>query len=456
MKGRVRRLTSYLIPYTSPIGVWPMTKPISRRTFIKRTGIASLGVTAFPHIIPSTALGADGAIAPSNRIVMGAIGTGGQGMYDMRTFLGNPEVQIVAVCDVDRDHRDDAKKAVDQKYGNTDCASYNDFCEVLARPDIDAVTVCTPDHWHGLICIMAAKNGKDMYCEKPLVNAIAEGRAVCDAVQRYGRVLQTGSHERSRPNARYACELVRNGRVGKLHTIHVNLPWDDRDLSALPVPMPVPDGFDYDMWLGPTPWYPYTEKRCHFWFRYILEYSGGEVTDRGAHVIDIGQLGNGTDDTGPIEVEGKGDFLRAGLFDIAVKYHFEFLYANGVRMICSAKQPRGLKFEGNDGWVFIHIHGGDLEASKPEMLKEVIGPNEVHLGRSPSHHQNFLDAVKTRGKTFAHEEVGHRTATMCHLANIAMLTGRKLKWDPAAERITNDETAQLMTRRPMRGEWRLT
>ena len=433
-----------------------MDRPISRRAFIKKTGIASLGVTAFPYIIPSTALGADGAIAPSNRIVMGAIGTGGQGTGNMRAFLGNPAVQMVAVCDVDRAHREEAKGIVDQKYGNTGCAAYNDFRELLVRPDIDAVCIGTPDHWHGLICIMAAKNGKDMYCEKPLVNTVAEGRAVCDAVKRYGRVLQTGSHERSRPNARYACELVRNGRVGKLHTIHVNLPWDNRDLTTMPVPMPVPDGFDYDMWLGPTPWYPYTEKRCHFWFRYILEYSGGEVTDRGAHVIDIGQLGNGTDDTGPIEIEGKGNFLRAGLYDIAVDYHFEFQYANGVRMICSTNQPRGLKFEGTDGWVFIHIHGGDLEASKPEMLKEVIGPNEVHLGRSPNHHQNFLDAVKTRGKPFAHEEIGCRTATMCHLANIAMLTGRKLKWDPVAERITNDETAQLMTRRPMRGEWKLT
>ncbi len=432
-----------------------MSKRISRRDFIRKTGAASLGAAAFPYIIPSRALGADGAVAPSNRIVMGAIGTGGQGTGNMRAFLGNNDVQMVAVCDVDRGHRDQAKKIVDQKYGNGDCSSYSDFRELLARKDIDAICNGTPDFWHGLISIAAAKAGKDMYCEKPLVNTIAEGRAVCDAVKRYGRVLQTGSHERSRPNARYACELVRNGRIGKLHTIHVNLPWDNRDLSALPVAMPVPDGFDYDMWLGPTPWYPYTEKRCHFWFRYILEYSGGEVTDRGAHVIDIGQLGNNTDNTGPIEVEGKGDFLRAGLFDVAVKYHFEFLYANGVRMICTTNEPRGLKFEGTDGWVFVHIHGGDLEASSPALLKEVIGPNEVNLGRSSSHHLNFLNAVKTRGKTFAHEEIGHRTATLCHLANIAMLTGRKLKWDPVAERITNDEEAQRMTYRPMRGEWRL-
>jgi hypothetical protein len=220
--------------------------------------------------------------------------------------------------------------------------------------------------------------------------------------------------------------------------------------------MPVPEGFDYDLWLGPTPWFPYTEKRCHFWFRYILEYSGGEVTDRGAHIIDIGQLGNGTDDTGPVEVAGKGEFLRDGLFDIAVNYRFEFTYANGVKMLCTTNQPRGLKFEGTDGWVFIHIHGGRLQASSPALLKEVIGPNEMHLGRSPGHHADFLRAVRTRGTTVAPAEVGHHTATMCHLANIAMLTGRTLKWDPVNERVTNDEEAQRMTWRPMRGEWRLT
>lgn len=426
----------------------------SRRDFLKKVGLASMGTVAFPYIIPSSALGADGATAPSNRIVMGAIGTGGQGTGNMRAFLGRPDVQMVAVCDVDTSHRNAAKGIVDEKYGNQDCAAYNDFRELTGRTDIDAVCIGTPDHWHGLISIDAAKNGKDIYCEKPLVNTVAEGRAVCDAVNRYGRVLQTGSHERSRPNARYACELVRNGRVGKLHTIWINLPWDDRDLTTKGVPMPVPEGFDYDMWLGPCDWQPYTEKRCHFWFRYILDYSGGEVTDRGAHVIDIGQLGNGTDDTGPIEVEGKGKFLREGLFDIAEDYHFEFLYANGVRMICSTNGPRGVKFEGDAGWVFVHIHGGNLEASTPGLLKEVIGPNELHLGRSPNHHDNFIQAVKTRGTPFASCEIGHRSATMCHLANIAMLTGKKLKWDPVAERITNDDEAQRMTCRPPRDKWR--
>ncbi len=428
----------------------------TRRDFLRRTAAVSAGAAAFPYIVPSSALGADGSVAPSNRIVMGAIGTGGQGTYDMKALMGQPEVQMVAVCDVDTSRRENAKNIVDQNNGDKGCALYNDFRELLARDDIDAVSVTTPDYWHGLMCIAAAKSGKDIYCEKPLVNTIAEGRAVCNAVKRYGRVLQTGSQERSGNNARYAAELVRNGRIGKVHTIHINLPWDERDLSAKEIPMPVPAGFDYDMWLGPTPWYPYTEKRCHFWFRYILEYSGGEVTDRGAHVIDLGQLGNGTDDTGPVEVTGKGEFLRDGLFDCAVKYQFDFTYANGVKMLCSSNGPRGVKFEGTDGWILIHVHGGALEASSPSLLKEVIGPNEIHVGRSPGHHADFIRNVKSRGLPVAHPEVGHRTATMCHLANIAMLTGRTLKWDPVAERITNDDEAQRMTYRPMRGEWRLT
>jgi len=431
-------------------------KRSTRRDFLKKSAAATLAAAAFPYIIPSSALGADGAVAPSNRLVMASIGTGGQGTYDMRQFLTQPDVQMVAVCDVDLAHRNQAKKIVDNNYDNSDCAAYNDFRDIVARNDIDAVCVATPDFWHSIITIALAHSGKDIYCEKPLANTIAESRAALNAINKYGRILQTGSHERSRHNARFACELVRNGRIGKLHTIQIHLPWDGRDLSYRPEPMPVPAGFDYDMWLGHTPWAPYTEKRCHFFFRYILEYSGGEVTDRGAHVIDIGQLGNNTDHTGPIEISGQGEFIRDSLFDCATKYRFDFTYANGVKMVCTDQWPRGLRFEGADGWVFIHIHGGELEASKPSLLQEKIGPKEVHLGRSPGHHRDFLDSVKTRQQPMAPAEVGHHSATMCHLANIAMLTGRTLKWDPEKEIITNDEEANKMTARPMRAPWKLT
>ena len=219
--------------------------------------------------------------------------------------------------------------------------------------------------------------------------------------------------------------------------------------------MPVPEGFDYDMWLGPTPAVPYTRRRCHFWWRFILDYGGGEMTDRGAHIIDIGQLGNNTDDTGPIEISGSGKAPDKGIYDTFMEYDFECRYANGVRLLGGSSGNRGLKFEGTDGWIFIHIHGGRLEAEPESLLKEFIGPEEIHLGRSPEHHRNFLDCVKTRRQPVAPVEVGHRTATICHLVNIAMLTGSKLKWNPDTEQIVNNVDANRMLARPMRSPWHL-
>lgn len=436
-------------------------RSISRRQFLKRTATGAAGLAAFPYIIPASALGADGHVAPSNRIVMASIGVGGQGRYDMNALTNLPDVQMAAVCDVDAGHRAEAKKMVEQYYAQkqdssyTGCAEYNDFREVLARDDIDAVMIATPDHWHAVISVAAAKAGKDIYCEKPLANSIPEGRAVVNAVRRYRRVFQTGSHERSRDNARYACELVRNGRIGKLHTIRVNMPVDNHGPIPTQPPMPVPAGFDYNFWLGPAPLEPYTEKRCHFYFRYILDYSGGEMTDRGAHIMDLGQLGNGTDNTGPISVQGTGFFPPVGLFNTAMSYQFEFEYANGVKMIGESIGPRGIKFEGTDGWIFIYIHGGDLAAEPASLLKEVIGPNELHLGRSRGHHQDFIECVKTRGEPKAPVEVGHHTATMCHLSNIALRLGRKLRWDPDKEHFIDDEEANRMMIPSMRGPWHL-
>ena len=434
---------------------------INRRQFLKKaTGLAA-GAIAFPYIVPSSAIGGAGTIAPSNRIVMGCIGVGGQGIRNMEAFMRNPEVQVIAVCDVYTNHHDKARDIVNEKHGNEDCAVYKDFRELLARSDIDTVSICTPDHWHGLTSVAAAKAGKDIYCEKPLTNTIAEGRAVCDAVKRYEHVLQTGSQERSNDSVRFACELVRNGRIGKLHTIRVNMPNTDGHHKKIiknpgPFPtMPIPEGFDYNTWLGHTPWEAYTEMRCHFWWRFILNYGGGEMTDRGAHIIDLAQLGNGTDDTGPIEIFGRGKAPTDGLFNTFMEYEFECRYANGVRLIGTSEEPRGLKFEGTDGWIFIHIHGGRLEAEPKYLLQESIGPDEIHLGRSPGHHRDFLNAVKTRRQPIAPAEVGHRTATICHLLNIAMLTEQKLKWDPQRELIIDNSEANRMLARSMRSPWHL-
>lgn len=421
----------------------------SRRTFLQGAMAAAVG----PQIVPARVLGLGAATAPSDKIVMASIGVGGQGTGNLRRFLYDDLCHVVAVCDVDKAHREHAAARVNEKYDNSDCAQYNDFREIVAREDIDAVCVSTPDFWHALITAALAKSGKDIYCEKPLANTVAGGRHVVDAVRRYGRVCQTGSHERSRSSVRYACELVRNGRIGALKCIRVNMPKDSYGPPGLHPAMPVPEGFDYNMWLGPCPYEPYTKARCHFYFRYILDYSGGEMTDRGAHIIDLGQLGHGSDDTGPIEIKGQGTFPRDGLFNTATGYQFECTYADGVKLYGSSDAPRGLRFEGTEGWIFIHIHGGALEADPPSLLESVIEPDEVHLGRSPNHHSDFLDAVRTRRRPLADCEIGHRTGTICHLVNIAMMTGRTLKWDPVAEQITNDEEANRMCARPMRAPW---
>jgi ASC-1-like (ASCH) protein len=435
-------------------------KKITRRAFLRRSSAAAAAGAAFPAIIPASALGADGHTAPSNRIVMASIGTGGQGSYDTRALMSLPDVQYAAVCDVDAGRRNNAKKMIEEHYAardrKIDIAPYNDFREVLARDDIDAVMIATPDHWHAVITIAAAKAGKDIYCEKPLANSIPEAVAVKETIDRYHTVFQTGSHERSRDNARYACELVRNGRIGKLHTIRVNMPVDNHGPIPPQPPMPVPPGFDYDFWLGPARREPYTEKRCHFYFRYILDYSGGEMTDRGAHIMDLGQLGNNSDDTTPISVSGHGDFPRDGLFNTAMSYEFAFEYANGVRLEGKSIAPRGIKFEGDEGWIFIHIHGGDLRADPPSLLQEVIGPDEEHLGRSRGHHHDFIECVKSRGTPKAPVDVGCHTACMCHMANISMLLGRKLRWDPEQYRFINDEEANRMMQPSMRYPWRLT
>ncbi len=425
----------------------------SRRSFLKR--IAGAGaLLAFPTLIPSRALGLDGAVAPSNRIVMGGIGTGGKGKHDIQAFLGHKDLQMVAVADVDRAHREAGKELVDKHYGNTDCAQYGDFRELLARPDIDTVTIGTPDHWHALIVVAACKAGKDMYCQKPFAASVAEGRAAADAVKRYGRICQVGSQERSRATGRFMGELVQNGFIGKLRTVTANLPIDTVQTCDVQPPEPVPAGFDYDFWLGPAPYEPYTTKRCHFSFRYIQDYTPGEIIDRGAHICDLGQWGGGHMFTGPVEFEGKGEFPKDGLFNTAQAYDVHGRYADGVKLHMTDKPPRGVKFEGDEGWLFEHIHSGVLEASSPLLLKAQIPAMGVHLyDNTNDHNRNFLDCVKTRKQPIAPAESGHRTSSLCHIANMALVLGRKLRWDPDKERFLNDPAADALIARPMRAPW---
>jgi len=443
---------------------------MKRREFLQRTAAA----IAAPMIIPASALGKDGTVAPSDRIVFGCIGVGGQGQHNMRAFINEPDTQIVALCDVDdgkqRDQIQGLKRGLSEAIGTyknkgvsvskKDFALYHDFRELLERRDIDAVTVCTPDHWHGTITQAALKAGKDVYCEKPLVNTIAEGRAVVDAVARYGRVLQTGSHERSNNSVRFAWELVNNGRIGELQKIIVNMPNSDDHHQQLrhekgPHPeMPVPKGFDYNMWLGPARWAPYTKMRTHFWWRFILETGGGEMTDRGAHIIDLGQFINNSDDSGPIHIEARGEQVESDLFDAFIEYEFTCKYSNGVTLVGTSKGDRGLKLIGSDGWIFIHIHGGRLEASDPRILRDKIGADEKHTEYSPGHHRNFLNSVISRKKPIAHEGIGHRTATICHLLNIGMLLDKPFDWNPVTEQ-SSDADVNAMLSRPARDAWKI-
>jgi len=449
---------------------------VSRRRFLKNVAAASTAAVSAPYIVPATALGLGGRPAPSERIVMGCIGVGGRGTHNLHTFIEQKDVQIVAVCDVNkksqlyyRDRirgREPAKERVEAHYAQTGttyegCESFHDFRDLIAMKDIDVVSVATPDHWHALASIAALNAGKDVYCEKPLANSVAEGRAICEAVEKNNRILQTGSHERSNDNSRYAAELVLNGRIGKLHTVRIQMPCTEkhhqmvRDLKGTPPAEPLPEGMDFDFWLGHTPKVDYAMRRCHFWWRFILAHGGGEMTDRGAHVIDLAQMGMGADRTGPVEIEAKGK-RGDGLYDAFMEYEFTNTYANGVRMIGESHSgTRGLKYEGSDGWIFVHVHGCKLDAGPKSLLDEIIGAKEVRLGRSPGHHRNFLDCVKTREQPLAPAEVGHRSGTICHLTNIAMLTGRKIKWDPKTETIAGDPGASDSLAPKMRAPWSL-
>jgi len=430
------------------------SKLFERREFLKRAAAGAAGLAGFPYLVRSSALGKEGNVAASERIVMGCIGVGGQGTGNMRGFLGKKEVQVVAVCDVDKRQSDQAKKIVDDRYKNNDCKTYVDFREVIERKDIDALSLAMPDHWHSIPVVMAARAGKDMYGEKPLARTIHEGQVMRDAVNHYGRIWQTGSWQRSVHNFYRACELVRNGRIGKVHTVEVGLPTGG-STGNRPV-QPVPEGIDWDFWLGPAPWVPFRGV-MHWDWRWITDYSGGQLTDWAGHHIDIAHWGLGLDLTGPVEIEGKGVYPKDGIFDVPTEYKFTCKYADGLTMIVAndRQQPKGMGtvWYGETGW--IHVDRGRFKASSDKILQEVIGPNEIRLYQSNDHQQNFLDCVKSREKTITPIEVAHRSISVGLLGEIAMLLGRKLRWDPDKEVFVNDDAANRMLRRPMRSPWHL-
>ncbi len=449
-------------------------RSISRRAFLKRA--ATAGVAA-PYFVRASALGKDGTTAPSNRIIYGLVGCGSHGVdWNLVQIFRYSDAQVIAVCDVDEQRCEKGRTRVDEHYTKAlgienykACAAYGDFRELINRKDIDVVANCTPDHWHVIPAIMAAKAGKDVICEKPLTLTVAEGRMLCEVMKKTGRIFQTASENRSIDTYIRMCELVRSGRIGQLKHIRVSLPsgnetrgqnFNDREVQ------PVPEGFNYEMWQGQAPIAPYCPARCHGSFRWNLAYSGGRLTDWGAHMIDLAQWGNNTENSGPVEVEGKGKFPpRDALFNTAEEFDLNYRYANGVTLNVVSKGP-SIRFEGTEGWIGFEGWRSPLQASNPAILESKIGPNDIHLYR-PSEvvprteammggeHRNFIDCVKSRKPCYAPAETGHRTISIAHIGNIAMMLGRKLKWDPQAEQFVNNAEANTMLTRKQREPWTL-
>ncbi len=431
---------------------------INRRQFLKSASAAAAAIS-LPYIVPSSALGKAGSVLPSNRVTMGCIGVGWQGGFNMESFLGQKDCRIIVVCDIDKNHLQEAVNTVNGRYKNKDCATYSDFRELLARDDIDAVSIGLPDHWHAVPAVAAAKSGKDIFGEKPLSHNLKEGRAMCDAVKHYGRIWQTGSWQRSESNFHRACELVINGRIGKVHTVEVGLPDGHTDFEGTGGQErmgPAPRELDYDFWLGPAPFEPYCPARVHKNWRWHLDYGGGQLMDWIGHHVDIAHWGLGFDYAGPYEIEGHGEYPKDGLWNTATRYRLTAKYPKGITMIIAGGHEDirgGTKWIGEDGWVW--VDRGAIDANPKELLKEKIGPDEIRLFRSPGHWRNFLDCVKSRKTTLTPCEIAHRSATPGHLGQIVMLLGRKIRFNPETEEIIGDATATRMLGRPMRSPWHL-
>jgi predicted dehydrogenase len=426
-------------------------RSITRRGFLQ----GAIGLCAFPYIVSASALGGDGTEAPSNRITMACIGVGGRGKENMRSFLGHKSCRVVAICDVNANRCEEARKIVNEQYGDTGCAAYRDYREVLAQADIDAVSIASPDQWHVLQSVEAARAGKDIFLEKPLGLSVRDDIALREAVRGYDRVFQFGTQQRSDRNFGFACELVQNGRIGKLQRIVVTVPASRA--VGLVRPSPAPSWLDWDMWVGPARWMPFTQGvigNCGEW-GHISNFSLGWITTWGIHHVDIAQWGSGSDNSGPVEVEGTGEFPGEGLYDCATAWDVTWKYANGVvvNFIDKSKRRQGVLFEGMDGQVF--VERGVIEAEPKSLLQERIGPDERHLTISTDHWGGFLDCIRTRKTPVSSIESAVRTDTACHICDIAMRLGRKLQWDPTAEQFVNDTEANRMLTRSWRSPWHL-
>lgn len=430
---------------------------VTRRDFLKASIVAGV-----PLIVPAAALGQDKKDAASERLNVGFIGMGTMNRGHLGNFLGQKDVQVVAVCDVDKNRREDAKATVEKRYAEQTksgeykgCVAYTDFRELIGRKDIDAVVIATPDHWHAIPCLEACKAKKDIYCEKPLTLTIKEGKALIDAVRKTERVFQTGSQQRSSTEFRSACELVRNGRIGKLKAVYVNV-----GSPSKPCDLPeekLEEGLEWDLWLGPAPKRPYNSVLSprgvhkHFpnWRNY-KEYSGGMMTDWGAHHFDIAQWGLGMDESGPSEIiPPENPKAERG-----VKY----IYASGVEVIHGeeyepGKKGRGVTFVGSDGKIF--VDRGYLASDPADIIKQPLTDKDTPLYKSPGHQRDWLNCIRNRQRPICDVEVGARSVTVCHLGNLAYWNHKKLKWDAKEWKFIGDDEANKWLDYERRAPWQL-
>lgn len=413
----------------------------TRRSFLK-TSLAASAVFAVPTIIPSRAFGAN------ERVVTAHVGTGGQGKANLNAFLGTKQVSPAFVCDVDSERSGQAAEIVAKAGQKAEVVG--DYRRILDRKDVDAVVISTPDHWHAPITIAACKAGKDVYCEKPLTLTVAEGRQMVNAAREAGRMVQTGSQQRSSKEFRQACELIRNGAIGKVHTVLVGIPKPNHPGKPIPDSDP-PSNLDYNRWLGPAPLRPYNKNRVHYNFRFFRDYSGGQMTNFGAHHLDIAQWGLGVDGSGPASTEGTGTFHPEKWHEVTETCRVTHTYADGTKVILGQQQkdiPDGCKFIGEKG--SIYVTRGSIKSDPPEILSLPAEDRKIRLQVSDNHHANFLASIRTRELPICDIEIGHRSATICHLGNIAIQLGRKLSWDPVKELFIGDDEANKLLSHPYR------
>ena len=421
---------------------------LSRRRFLASAGSA----LAAPYFVPASAFGAN------DRIAVGVIGIGSRGNGHVNSFLHSGATQVVAVCDPYVSKREKAKQRAEQRYADAagkgtykGCAAYADFRDLATRDDIDAVAIASPEFWHALHSVWAVKNHKDVYCEKALTLTVAEGRAVCDTVRRHNRVFQVGTQQRSSRNFRFACELARNGYLGKVHTVEVGCP-GGRTLPTVPAIAPPPD-IDYEMWLGPAPYTPYNKLKCSYNWYFICDYCIGWIQSWGVHHIDVAQWGVPSLSASRLEVEGKATFPKDGLADTSLTWRVKARTPDGVTLSFSDNRhhKQGCRFVGEKGWV--HVNRGGIRAKPESLLKVALKPDDERLYESRSHHGNFIECIRTRRDPVSNVEAGHVSTVITIVADIATRLGRKLVWDWETERFVNDEVANRMLRRPMRSPW---